>query len=53
MDFGKPFRKRKFDIKYDAFYCSQSQLQRLTTDKLSFFTCSGTGLLHFFTRAVL
>ena len=43
MDFGKPLRKRKPQIKYEtfycseAFYCSEIQSQRLTTDKLSCF----------------
>ena len=35
MDFGNPLRKRKSEIKYEAFYCSEIQLQRLTADKLS------------------
>ena len=37
MDFGKPLRKRKSEIKYGAFYCSEIQLQRLMADKLSCF----------------
>ena len=37
MHFGKPFKKRKFEIKYEAFYCSEIQLQRLMADKLSCF----------------
>ena len=38
MDFGKPFKKWKSEIKYEDFYCSKIQLQRLTADKLSCFT---------------
>ena len=34
IDFGKPFRKRKSEIKCEAFYCSEIQLQRFTADKL-------------------
>ena len=37
MDFGTPFRKRKSEIKYEAFYCSEIQLQGLTADNLSCF----------------
>ena len=36
MDFGKALRKRKTQIKYDAFYWPEIQSQRLTADKLSF-----------------
>ena len=35
MDFGNPLRKRKSQIKYEAFYCSEIQLQRFTADELS------------------
>ena len=38
MDFGKSFKKWKSEIKYEGFYCSKIQLQRLTADKLSCFT---------------
>ena len=34
MDFGKPLRKRKSEIKYETFCCSEIQLQRLMADKL-------------------
>ena len=37
MDFGKPLRKRKTQIKYDTFYWSEIQSQRLTADKLFFY----------------
>ena len=37
MGFGEPLRKRKSEIKYETFYCSKIQLQRLTADKLSCF----------------
>ena len=37
MDFGKPLRKRKTQIKYDPFYWSEIQSQRLTADKLFFY----------------
>ena len=29
MDFGKPFRKKKSEIKCEAFYCLEIQLRRL------------------------
>ena len=35
MDFGKPLRKRKSEIKYQAFYCSEIQSQRLAIGELS------------------
>ena len=35
MGFGKPLRKRKSQIKYKAFYCSEIQFQKFTADKLS------------------
>ena len=35
MDFDKLLIKRTSDIKYEAFYCLEIQLQRLTAHKLS------------------
>ena len=35
MEFVKPVRKRKAQIKYEVFYFSEIQSQRLTSDKLS------------------
>ena len=34
MDFDKPLRKKKSQVKYEAFYCLKIQSQRLTADKL-------------------
>ena len=35
MDFDKLLIKRTSEIKYEAFYCLEIQLQRLTAHKLS------------------
>ena len=35
MEFVKPVRKRKAQIKYEVLYFSEIQSQRLTSDKLS------------------
>ena len=35
MEFVKPVRKRKAQIKYEVFYFSEIQSQRLTSDKMS------------------
>ena len=35
VDFGMLLRKRKSQLKYEAFYCSEIQSQRFTADKLS------------------
>ena len=34
MGFGKPLKIRMSLKKYEAFYCSEIQSQRLTVDKL-------------------
>ena len=33
IDFGKPLRKREFQKKYEAFYCSEIQSQGLHCTK--------------------
>ena len=44
MDFDKLLIKRTSEIKYEAFYCLEIQLQRLTTHKLSWVGLGWVGL---------
>ena len=47
VDFGQLFLKKKFEIKYEAYYCSEIQRQRFTADKLSCFFSNWNFLLNF------
>ena len=44
MDFDKLLIKRTSEIKYEAFYCLEIQLQRLTAHKLSWVGLGWVGL---------